>query len=78
MSAKVHVLTRDYCPGSDESSVATHQLYQTNTSGHATRLRVRAIKHAFCFFNALKKPNVRETKPTSLSIVFGTPTTESA
>ena len=26
---------------------------------------------------ALKKPKVRETKPTSLSIVLGTPTTES-
>ena len=27
---------------------------------------------------ALKNPNVRETKPTSLSMVFGTPTTASA
>ena len=53
---KIHVLTGDYCPGSDESGVAPHQLYQTNPSGHATRLGVRTIKHAFCFFNSAEKP----------------------
>ena len=52
---EVHVLTRDYCAGSDESGVAPHQLYQTNTSGHATRLGVRAIKHPLCFLDRAEK-----------------------